>query len=239
MQATKFEFEHRFWIIAAIFGIGFALSAFDISAIVALRHLIAPGIKPGNPGAAMFAHGVIGLGTLLTAGAAMLRTWGSAYLRTEVVHDTNQHAEALVADGPFRFTRNPLYFANLPMAAGIGLLASRAGWFFMVAGNWFFVYRLIFREEAALRQTQGESYLAYCRAVPRFWPALAPRVPGSGRRPAWGQAFVGEMFTWLFAIAELVIAISLNAAAGLAVFAVGFVAHFASVPLLRKFSRGS
>ena len=237
MQATKFEFEHRFWIIAAIFAIGFALSAVDISAIAALQHLIAPAIKPGSPSAAMFAHGVVGFGTLLLAAAAMVRTWGSAYLRTEVVHDTNQHTESLVADGPFRFTRNPLYFANLPMAAGIGLLASRAGWFFMLAGNWLFVYRLIFREEAALRRTQGESYLAYCRAVPRFWPALTPRVPASGRRPGWGQAFVGEMFTWLFAIAELVIAITLNATAGLVVFGIGFAAHFASVPLLRWFSR--
>jgi protein-S-isoprenylcysteine O-methyltransferase Ste14 len=67
----------------------------------------------------------IGVGALFVFAAATLRTWASAYLRTEVVHDTNQHSEALVADGSFRFTRNPRYLANIPMAVGIGLLASR------------------------------------------------------------------------------------------------------------------
>ena len=81
----------------------------------------------------------IAIGALLVFAAAVLRTWASAYLRTEVVHDTSQHSKALVADGPFRFTRNPLYLANVPMAAGIGLLSSRLGWLFLVAANWLFV----------------------------------------------------------------------------------------------------
>ena len=61
----------------------------------------------------MFARIVIVAGALLVFLAAGLRTWGAAYLRTEVVHDTAQHSEALVADGPFRYTRNPLYLASL------------------------------------------------------------------------------------------------------------------------------
>jgi hypothetical protein len=60
---------------------------------------------------------------------------GAAYLRTEIVHDTAQHSEALVADGPFRYTRNPLYLASLLMAAGIGVLASRSGFVFLGAGK--------------------------------------------------------------------------------------------------------
>src|SRR5262245_65755576 len=106
--------------------------------------------------------------------SAAIRTWGAAYLRTSVVHDTAQHSEALVADGPFRYTRNPLYLANIPMAAGIGVLASLSGFIFLVLANWFFVYRLIFREEDALRQTQGESYRASCRSFPGYWPSIKP-----------------------------------------------------------------
>jgi hypothetical protein len=41
------------------------------------------------------------------------------------------------------------------MMAGIGVMASRMGWLFMVVSMWVFVYRLIFREEDGLRQTQG------------------------------------------------------------------------------------
>jgi hypothetical protein len=103
VRATKFEFEKRFWIICAIYLIGFCISAFDHNPfIVALRHLIAPSISPGIPQAIMFARIVILAGALLVFLAAGLRTWGAAYLRTEVVHDTAQHSEALVADGPFR-----------------------------------------------------------------------------------------------------------------------------------------
>ena len=120
MAATTFEFEHRFWIICAIYFIGFFLSVFDHTPlIVALRYLIAP----GSVHADTFARIAIGVGALLVLLSAALRTWGAAYLRTAVVHDTAQHSETLVADGPFRYTRNPLYLANVPMAAGIGVLA--------------------------------------------------------------------------------------------------------------------
>lgn len=112
------------------------------------------------------------------------------------------------------------------MAAGIGVAASRLGFFFVVAASWLFVYRLIFREEEALRQSQGESYRAYLKAVPRFWPSLKPRVPSGHRSPHWGQAIRGEMFVWLFGIAELVLAITLNIKLAGIVFVAAFIAHF-------------
>src|ERR1700751_3133693 len=153
-------------------------------------------MAPGSVQADTFARIAIAIGALLVFLSAALRTWGAAYLRTEVVHDTAQHSDALVAAGPFRYTRNPLYLANLPMAAGIGVLATRLGFIFLVLANWIFVYRLIFREEQALRQSQGQSYQAYLSVVPRFWPSLRPRVPASGRPPEWGQALAGETFVW-------------------------------------------
>jgi hypothetical protein len=45
LRATKFEFEKRFWIICAIYFVGFFLSGFDHTPfIVALRHSIAQSI---------------------------------------------------------------------------------------------------------------------------------------------------------------------------------------------------
>jgi protein-S-isoprenylcysteine O-methyltransferase Ste14 len=227
VRATKFEFEHRFWIIMAIYLVGFALTGTDhTSFVVWLRHWIVPSAARGSAEAEMFARIVITIGALLAFVSAAIRTWGAAYLRTDVVHDTAQHSEALVADGPFRYVRNPLYFANLPMAAGIGVLASRAGFIFLVLANWIFVYRLIFREEKALREMQGESYLAYCRSVPRFWPSLKPKVPSGNLKPQWGQAFAGETFVWLFGVGELAIAVTLRPEIGYILFGFGFVAHF-------------
>ena len=105
--------KKRFWMICAIYLTGICLSAFDdVPFVVALRHLIAPSIARGEPQAIMFARIVIVAGALLVFLGAGLQTWGAAYLRTEVVHDTAQHSQALVADGPFRYTRNPLYLAN-------------------------------------------------------------------------------------------------------------------------------
>jgi protein-S-isoprenylcysteine O-methyltransferase Ste14 len=235
VRATRFEFEKRFWIICAIYLTGFCLSAFDrVSFIVALRHLIAPSIIRGEPQATMFARLVIATGALLVFLAAGLRTWGAAYLRTAVVHDTAQHSEALVADGPFRYTRNPLYLASLLMAAGIGALASRSGFAFLLLANWILVYRLVFREEDSLLKTQGESYRAYCQAVPRFWPALKPCVPSGNFQPEWGQAFAGESFVWLFGVAELLIAVTLNPRIGIVAFLLGFIAHFVITRQIQK-----
>lgn len=226
MRATKFEFEKRFWIISGIYAVGFGLSVFDHTRFLAGLDWTVPSIVAGSPQELVFIRVVITAGTFLVFLAAAFRTWAAAYLRTVVVHDTAQHFEVLVADGPFRHVRNPLYFANLPMALGIGVLASWLGFLFIVGANWLFVYRLILREEAALRERQGESYDAYCKAVPRFWPSLRPRMPSGHRAPQWGQAFAGEIFVWLFGAAELCLAITLNTKLAIGLFALGFVSHF-------------
>jgi len=234
-SATRFEFEYRFWIICAIYFVAFALSIFDHTPfIVALRHLIAPSITSHTTEAATFARIAIGIGALLVFAGASLRTWAAAYLHSAIVHDASQHSEALVADGPFRHTRNPLYLGNIPMAAGIGVLASRTGFVFLVLANWIFVYRLIFREEEALLRTQGESYRAYLKAVPRFWLSLKPSIPASGRAPQWKQAFAGESFVWIFGLAELLIAITLKARVGLIAFLVAFFAYRIPLRLVQK-----
>jgi protein-S-isoprenylcysteine O-methyltransferase Ste14 len=196
--------------------------------------LVAPSLVQGSSAAENFERIVLGLGAVLVFVTAALRTWGAAYLCTDVVHDSAQHSEALVADGPFRHTRNPLYLANIPMAAGIGVMASRLGWVFLIVASWIFVYRLIFREEETLEQSQGESYRAYLKAVPRFWPSLTPRLPAGGRNPKWAQAFVGESFIWLFGLAESCLAITLNPKLTAAVFGIGFLAHFVVLARIRK-----
>lgn len=235
MRATKFEFEQRFWFIGLIFGLGFFLYNLDhVNFVVGLMHLVAPLIDPESVRGTNLGRLIFGAGALLVFLSAMIRTWATAYLKTEIVHDQRQHSEGLVADGPYRYVRNPLYLANMPLAAGIGMMASRAGWIFMVLAVWFFMYRLIFREEDGLVQTQGDSYRAYLTAVPRFWPALAPRVPSGGGQAHWGQAFAGEIFIWLMGVAVLCFAVTLSAKLMAIVFVVSFVAYFLAVYLIKK-----
>lgn len=108
------------------------------------------------------------------------------------------HTEKLVADGPYRHVRNPLYFGTFLMSVGMGLLASRSGFVVLAAGAAIRILRLIRREEAELEKQQGESFLEFSRRVPRMFPSLRPRIPAAGLRPQWGQAIRGEAPMWGF-----------------------------------------
>ena len=235
MRATKFEFEQRFWIIGAIFWVGFGLYQIDhTNFAVWLLHVLAPSVNPDSDHGNNLLRIIFAGGALLVFSAAALRTWATAYLRTEVVHDMSQHSDSIVADGPYRYVRNPLYLANLPMVAGMGTLASRLGWMFMVGAMWVFVYRLILREEDGLRREQGETYGRYLIAVPRFWPSLSSRVPASGAKPQWRQAFAGESLIWLFGVAVLCFAVTLNFKITVLVLLLSFAVYFIAVYLAKK-----
>ncbi len=148
---------------------------------------------------------------------------GHAYLGAGVMRDRNLHAEKLTADGPFRFVRNPLYIGNILLALGLGVTASVPGWILLVVLMTLFVLRLILREEAELSAAQGEAYQAYRRRVPRLIPALRPRLPASGARPAWGPAVAAEFMFWVFSAAMLVLAATLDMDVFWAVTLVGLV----------------
>jgi protein-S-isoprenylcysteine O-methyltransferase Ste14 len=211
MRATDFEFRHRFWIIFLLFWAAFGAYFVDHqSAGVAVAKLFLSGEKLDSPVGLRTLHAVFLAAALLVGIAALLRSWASAYLRSELVHDPNLRTEGVVADGPYRHLRNPLYLGNLLLAAGMGLLASRLGFLILLAGHAFFLLRLIGREEAELAASQGQSYLAYRAAVPRLWPSLRPRVPAGGVEPRWLQGFVGETFMWILFAGSLYFAVTLN-----------------------------
>ena len=167
-QATDFEFRNRFWFIASIFGVTFALYRVDptnIAMALTLRVL-----RWANPGASVTidapnfdstARLCFAFGTMLLVLAALIRSWATAYLKSGVVHDSAIHSELLVADGPYRHVRNPLYLGNILQALGIGLMASRLGFVFLTVVNTIFMLRLILHEESGLLQSQGESYRRY------------------------------------------------------------------------------
>jgi len=203
MRATNFEFRNRFWFICLTYFVGFGAYTFDhLNAAEALARWMFSSSDPHlNSLAARHAiQGLFAISATLVTAAAWVRTWGGAYLRSEVVHDSAVHTERLVADGPYRHLRNPLYLGNMFLAVGMSLLASRTGAVVLILGNFLIVLRLIGREEAALAEAQGEGYRAFLAAVPRLWPSLRPRLPASGLQPKWPQAFLGEAWIWTFAV---------------------------------------
>jgi protein-S-isoprenylcysteine O-methyltransferase Ste14 len=225
VQATLWEFRNRWYVISGIFAVAFMLYSVDhVNAAQALGDWLA---KWRGVAATDNSYRLIFLvGATLVAIAALIRTWGTSYLQAYVMRDSAVHTERLVADGPYRFVRNPLYLGNILMAVGIGLMASRAGFVVLVVGMTICVLRLLLREEAELLRDQGDSYRRYCAAVPRLFPAVTPRVPSAGNAPRWGQGFRAELMYWLMAAAVAAFAATLNLKVFWAIFAVAFASSW-------------
>jgi len=224
-RATEFEFQNRFWIISGIFWLGFSCYIWDhTNASVALARMILGGLH--SPLAGRWIRAILAAGVLIVTLAALVRSWAEAYLHSSVVHDSYLHSDRLVADGPYRWVRNPLYLGNILLAFGMGPMASRTGFFVLVAGTVPFVFRLILREEASLLESQGDGYGRYFETVPRLWPALRARVPAGGGRPNWVDGFAGETFVWSLAIGMAVFDVTLRLMHFWIIMGAGFAVYF-------------
>jgi protein-S-isoprenylcysteine O-methyltransferase Ste14 len=212
LRATDFEFRNRLFIIVALFGVGFWCYSWDsLNVATVFAHLLmGHSVEPGILSDQHMVQAILAFGAALAVLGTLLRTWAAAYLPSEVVHDSQIHGEKLVADGPYRYVRNPLYLGGVLFAVGFALTASRLGFLLIVSALTLFYHRLIAREESLFRETQGESYRQFLAIVPRLMPSLNPRVAAGGLAPRWGQAVIGEAFMWLLAVAVAFLAITLN-----------------------------
>jgi hypothetical protein len=140
----------------------------------------------------------------------------------------------LVADGPYRYVRNPLYFGNILLAVGFGLMASRVGFVILVVGMVVFCHRLILREETEIVASQGDSYRAYCAAIPRLLPALRPKLPSAGGIPNWADGMLGEAFMWVLAASVIVFAITLNQTIYFVVLASSFPVYAVCLAVIKR-----
>ena len=208
MKATNWEFENRAWLFGLVFAVAFPLYFLDHQNVTqALAEWLAVRLKID---ADLVGRVLLSAGAALVAIAAWLRTWASAYLRADVVYAKDIKTAAVVADGPYRYVRNPLYLANVLMIIGMGTMMSRLGFLVAVAAMTVICYRLIFREETELQAAQGKSYGQYRKAVPRFVPLPWPRVPSAGGQPKWANGFKAELWYWGFALAVAGFAITLK-----------------------------
>ena len=232
MRATNWEFKYRALIFGLIFGCSFALYSLDNqNSTAALANWLEPRLRID---ASLLARVLFAFATFLLIVAAFIRTWASSYLQAKVVYASDVKTESLVADGPYRHVRNPLYFANIFLALGLGAMMSRTGFFVAVIAMLVFCYRLIFREEADLEASQGEPYRLYRNAVPRLWPALGPRVPSAGRPAQWPEGFKAEFWCWGIAVSVAAFAITLNSPIFFVILALSLAVFWFSSSILQK-----
>lgn len=110
------------------------------------------------------------IGVLLATLAITLDLWAMKTLheaRTTVM--PNRRSSHLVTCGPFRFSRNPIYLANIVLLTGLGL-ATGNGWFLPLAicDGLLTHFLAIRREESHLIALFGYKYEDYCRSVRRW-----------------------------------------------------------------------
>lgn len=75
----------------------------------------------------------------------------------------------LVRDGPYRFTRNPMYAGLILMLAGLSLIFSIDYALFMVPALWLVLHHgVVLREEAYLTEKFGEPYANYLSQTRRW-----------------------------------------------------------------------
>jgi protein-S-isoprenylcysteine O-methyltransferase Ste14 len=207
MKATPFEYRFRFWIHLVLFVLGFWAPwnlAWRIDPTGPNAHvwgaLASALAATGGLSITAAFNGLLLLGILCATLGAWLRTWGTAYLSYNVVQSQGMHGLAVVADGPYRFVRNPLYLGTWLHTLALALLMSPSGAIFAVVTIGLFQLRLILAEEPFLATKLGQPYLDYCARVPRILPALTPRVPSAGAQPHWAQAMLGEIYMLCAAI---------------------------------------
>ncbi len=199
MKFADIIFRFRRWVLVSIYFLGFwaPLDRMDgahpestwlFLAGVLARYRILP--------IAYSSIAVMGVAILLAILAAILRTWGTAYLGREVVLDRELHGERVVADGPFRYVRNPLYVGLWLHTLALSILMPPGGALFSVVAIALAIVAFVHVEENRLTAQSGEDYLAYRRKVPRFFCSLLPRIPAGGQRARWGQGFLGEIYPW-------------------------------------------
>lgn len=149
------------------------------------------------------------------AAGALLRVWGTAYLGSGVMRDSALHGEGLVAAGPYRHLRNPLYLGSWLLALGASILMPLDGALFFLPAFSVFVLLLITTEERFLVAKLGNTYRQYLRLVPRLLPQLLPldaagAAPATAR-PLWMQAVLAETYPIAFTLCFAVLAWRYNA----------------------------
>jgi protein-S-isoprenylcysteine O-methyltransferase Ste14 len=197
MRATAFEFRMRMAIMFILVAIGFWapwVGPLGLGGRTPLLEWLA--LDLSRAGLLSFTGAiaaVIVLASVIALVAAVFRVWGAAWLGQGTVNSFEMRASAVVAGGPYRYVRNPLYIGTWCVIAAIAFVMPVSGALFCMVLLSVFLLRLILAEEAFLTAQIGEPYLAYRRAVPRLFPRLRTSLPLSAETPRWGRAILAEI----------------------------------------------
>ncbi len=142
------------------------------------------------------------MGAVLVGIASLGRLWCSLYI-------AGYKTEVLVTEGPYSFSRNPLYFFSFLGGVGVGFASET----FLIPTIIFIVFTIYYpfvikSEEAELQKLFGKKYDTYRKNVPMFFPDMSKlREPEEYvvRPKIFKRHMVDALwFIWLLGIMEVV-----------------------------------
>ena len=111
------------------------------------------------------------LGGAIVVGAILILGWRSVTLlrRTGQSENPWKPTTKIVTNGPFRFTRNPMYLQMVLVCIGFSIILANI-WILLLTpvGAWILHRFAILPEEAYLEDKFGEEYASYKRRVRRW-----------------------------------------------------------------------
>jgi len=152
------------------------------------------------------------IGFVVALVGELIRFWGVSWAGSETRSTGGVGGTFLIISGPFAHVRNPLYFGNILLYLGLGIMSFALFPYLQIVAIIFFLiqyYFIVSEEEKYLLEKFKDDYKDYCKHVPAFFPRLfpyknssivqPPRNPKAGFRSEKRslQAFIG---IWLLLI---------------------------------------
>lgn len=117
------------------------------------------------------------IGLVIAIIGESFRLWGVCYAGSETRTTGSVGGTYLIVSGAFSYLRNPLYFGNILMYLGIGVMSMALFPYLQIIALIFFFIQyhfIINEEEQYLQKTFGEEYSDYKKNVPRLFPKFSP-----------------------------------------------------------------
>lgn len=112
---------------------------------------------------------IAAMGAALAAGGAGLALWAQAHMGGSWrIGATEDRVGALVSDGPFAWSRNPVFLGQIILVWGMALASGDALVGGLAAAVTLAALTQASVEERILRASLGEAYRTYCGRVPRW-----------------------------------------------------------------------
>ena len=145
-------------------------------------------------------------GALIAMLGLTIRVWACGNLKKE---------KELTTSGPYRYTRNPLYFGS--MLLGISTVVACRSWavlaIFLI--NFLIIYPVVIRKEKTkMSELFPEKYRKYSEQVPLFFPTLKPKLASDpNNRFSWetykqnreNRALVGSVIFYICLVIKSVL----------------------------------